>query len=269
MGAVPSALYQPFPMEPGRRAQLWRHHPRYRRPRHFHAEPELNVVVEGSGKLAVGDHCWTVAPGDALLFHPGQDHVLLDGSDDFELFVMALSPELAARAGGSRWLCSGGRAQLPPQEVGALRAALNDLTCVHDREAVEQQLVGLFHKASAAPATTRHVLSRRAAQILPLELAVSAGELAARLGTAPSGISRHFHADTGIRLVEYRARLRLMTFIALVDQGLSFSRAALDADFGSYAQCHRVFSRALGCSPRDYFGGLRARIDAQLDSVNR
>jgi AraC-like DNA-binding protein len=36
--------------------------------------------------------------------------------------------------------------------------------------------------------------------------------------------------------------------------------AALDADFGSYAQCHRVFRRALRCSPQQYFAGTRESI---------
>ena len=43
------------------------------------------------------------------------------------------------------------------------------------------------------------------------------------------------------------------------------SAAALDADFGSYAQCHRTFQRALGCSPRDYFDGNRSVIDSATD----
>ena len=62
-------------------------------------------------------------------------------------------------------------------------------------------------------------------------------------------------------LVELRSRLKLSEFVRLVDAGQSFTAAALQADFGSYAQCHRVFRRFTGCQPRAYFAGARAEID--------
>jgi hypothetical protein len=45
---VTASLYQPFPMQPGHRAQAWRHQPAFLRPRHFHEEPELNLVTRGT-----------------------------------------------------------------------------------------------------------------------------------------------------------------------------------------------------------------------------
>jgi AraC-like DNA-binding protein len=53
-----------------------------------------------------------------------------------------------------------------------------------------------------------------------------------------------------------------MHFVRLVDEGASLSSAALEAEFGSYAQFHRAFQRALGCSPRDYFRGARCAVEA-------
>jgi hypothetical protein len=29
--------------------------------------------------------------------------------------------------------------------------------------------------------------------------------------------------------------------------------AVLDAGFGSYSQCHRIFQRTFGCTPRSFF----------------
>jgi mannose-6-phosphate isomerase-like protein (cupin superfamily) len=80
-------------MLPGRRAQVWRHDPAFRRPRHFHEEPEINLVVRGRATLGVGDRVVSVGAGDLLLFLPGQDHVLLGSGQDLELFVVALHPE--------------------------------------------------------------------------------------------------------------------------------------------------------------------------------
>ena len=52
-----------------------------------------------------------------------------------------------------------------------------------------------------------------------------------------------------------------MRFIDLVDRGSPFTRAALEADFGSYAQCHRIFRRTLRCSPQAYFAGARTQLN--------
>jgi AraC-like DNA-binding protein len=248
-------------MPAGRRAQAWRHQPAFRRPRHFHAEPEINLVVRGLALVAVGDRTVAVSSGQMLCFQPGQDHVLLDSSDDLELFVFALRPELAERTLKSRTPYST-TFELTGPELGAVAAELLGLGEVRDAAAIEERLANLFSLAiDRAPKI--HVRSRRALEYLRSEHDLTEASLAQRLRTAPSGLSRRFHGDLGMTLVEYRARLRLMRFVELVDQGEPLSRAALEAEFGSYAQCHRVFRRALGCAPRDYFHGMRAEVDRE------
>jgi AraC-like DNA-binding protein len=54
--------------------------------------------------------------------------------------------------------------------------------------------------------------------------------------------------------VQYRNTLRALEFLRLsepVDANLT--RAAIEAGFGSYSQCHRVFRSLFGLSPREYF----------------
>ena len=92
-------LYQPFPMLAGRRAQAWRHQPAFRRPRHFHDEPEVNILLRGRCTMGIGERTVALGPGDVVFFQPGQDHALLDESADLDLFVLAVSPELADRVG--------------------------------------------------------------------------------------------------------------------------------------------------------------------------
>lgn len=254
------SLFQPFPMLAGRRAQIWRHQPAFRRPRHFHSEPELNVVTQGTCVLGVGDRRILVSAGQMLFFEPGQDHELLEASDDLELFVLALRVELAERALGARTLCSIPKSAIATDELPSIDAELSGLGDVRDASTVERRLAEIFGRA-VARAPKAHVRSHRAVASMCSNRDASEGELARRLGAAPSDLSRRVHADLGVTLVEYRARLRLMHFVKLVDLGASLSRAALDADFGSYAQCHRVFRRILQCAPRDYFAGVRDRLD--------
>lgn len=258
-----SPLYQPFPMLAGRRAQVWQHQPQYRRPRHFHEEPEINLVLAGTALLGVGDHVLSLSRGDLVFLHPGQDHELLEASPDLDLFVMALTPELAERAWGKGAPTSTAHLTLQGGELAATAELLLHLRETRDGAALERELGDVFERGCGRLAKM-HVSSRRALFTVRKDPALSGHELAERLRTTPSELSRRFHRDLGVSFVEYRARLRLMRFIRLVDAGASFSHAALEADFGSYVQCHRVFGRTLGCAPREYFASLRAGIDARV-----
>ncbi|MFL5303754.1 MAG: helix-turn-helix domain-containing protein, partial [Polyangia bacterium] len=59
--------------------------------------------------------------------------------------------------------------------------------------------------------------------------------------------------EMGMSLVEYRNRVRLDRFGALLENGRNnLLEAALDAGFGSYAQFHRVFRALRHAAPREY-----------------
>lgn len=254
-------MFQPFPMLSGREAQVWRHQPAYWRPRHFHDEPEINLVVAGTARIAVGDRIIELCAGELVLFEPGQDHALLAASPDLELFVVALRPHLAERVRGARPTVFKDKIMLAEPELPGVCERLAAVGDLQDRASVEREVSSLFVAVGSLGSTCR-ASSRRALGRVRASPEVSAAALAHSLRIAPAQVSREFHRELGLTLVEYRARVRLMRFIALVDAGASFSSAAMDADFGSYTQCHRVFHRVLGCSPSDYFGGARVVVDA-------
>ena len=254
------SLFQPFPMLPKRRAQAWRHQPTYRRPRHFHSEPELNVVCRGSALVGLGDSVVALGTGDVLLFHPGQDHVLLEGSIDLELWVVALRPDLAAKACETLARVASVPRQLEPSALAALDDELASLASVADANAVESRLALVFEQLQRR-LSPNHVLSRLALEHVKEKPETAGAALAQRLGVDPSVLSRQFREDFAITFVSYRSRQRAMAFVRLVDSGKTLTRAAVEAGFGSYAQCHRVITQALGCSPQRYFAGERERID--------
>jgi AraC-like DNA-binding protein len=260
-----TALFQPFPMLPGRRAQAWRYDPAFRRPRHFHEEPEINIVTRGSARLGVGDQEVSVQAGDVLLFQPGQDHVLETASADFDLFVVGLTPALTARVAGTLPAATGCTLRWSEDVLLAAAAELAASNELVDTTTIEQRLGDLFQRVNAQLARMP-ALSRRALRGLVTEPSLGGEALASRLTVPASTMSRGFHRDVGVRFVEYRARLRLMRFIDLVDRGASFTRAAHEADFGSYAQCHRIFQQATGCSPKAYFAGARKRVDDTMSA---
>jgi len=257
------ALLQPFPMREASRGQVWTYCPTHRRPRHFHVEPELNLVVAGTATFAVGDATRVVRAGELLSFAPGQEHELIGASRDLLLFAAGSSPALAASALDSGSALAGPlHARLASNDRDTLIARCANATGEAGRD---DDVAELWHVAAwscrRAELSTPHVLTRRALAALGADPRRCRGTLAADGRSHPSELSRHFRRDLGHTLVEHRARLRLLRFIELVDGGASQTAAALDAGFGSYSQCHRVFRSTLGCAPRAFFeGALRRRM---------
>lgn len=257
------------------RAQVWSYSPSYRRPRHFHAEPELNLIVRGRATFGIGRAVIEARAGELLGFPPGHDHVLLRGSPDLEFFAIGM------RAAMSRAVLRGRertalraplRVRLAPPDFAALLART---TAVAHREGVDGQIAELwemaqslrFGKERLGGDKPPHTLAQRALELLNDEPELPRYELARKSAACPSEISRYFHRDFGITLVQYRTRLRLLRFIQRVDEGASLASAAFEAGFGSYSQCHRAFSATLGCTPRAFFAaGLRDRMENRFVS---
>ena len=137
------------------------------------------------------------------------------------------------------------------------------------RLAVLASLLGNLIEARQDPVSQRSpalrrgevgVLVRRAIATLNEDPTESAVGLAGKLSVSAGHLTRAFRAEVGSSLVEYRNRVRLERFFALVEQGGgNLAEAALNAGFGSYAQFHRVFRRFVGVTPREYLLGARPR----------
>ncbi|MBN1607141.1 MAG: helix-turn-helix domain-containing protein [Polyangiaceae bacterium] len=264
-------LYQPFPIATQARAHIWHHVPATRRPRHFHAEPELNLVTAGSGAFGMGEKVLPVVAGDLLWWPPGQDHVLADASPDFDLFVIGVTADFSLRVltGTPDVGCVG------PIQIRLASPALAEMEAVcaaphsaADVPAIERKVGDLWRKAHALRRAVHsiHVVTRRTMVSLYERPELARSDVARLVRAYPTEISRYFHGDMGMTLSAFRSRLRLLRFIQAVDDGAeSLLTAALGAGFGSYSQCHRIFQRTLGCSPRLFFEtSLRDRMQDAL-----
>jgi AraC-like DNA-binding protein len=257
---VAEALYQPFPIPGAARGHVWHHVPATRRPRHFHAEPELNLAAAGHAVFGVGEATISVSAGDLLWWPPGQDHFLLEASPDLDLYVIGVTPAFSEQvlAGGASG-ASGGVAQLQLEgdALTRLRAACAAEVGGADTGAVERHVGDLWREAHRLRAGIHdhHPLTVRALSSLLGRPDLTRGELARLINGNASEVSRNFHRDIGLTLVAYRTRLRLIRFIQLIECGhRNFLAAAIDAGFGSYSQCHRAFQQAFDCTPRVFFG---------------
>ena len=254
------ALYQPFPIPGAARGHVWHHVPATRRPRHFHAEPELNLIAAGSAMFGFGEASISVSAGDLLWWPPGQDHVLLDATPDLDLYVIGVTPAFSEQVLADRVATAPGgaaRLRLDPDALASLRTACAAHMDGGDSAAVERHVGDLWREAHGLRARIpdQHPLTVRALSSLLGRPELKRGELARLIHGNASEVSRYFHRDIGLTLVAYRTRLRLIRFIQLVEGGdRSFLTAAIEAGFGSYSQCHRVFQQAFGSTPRVFFG---------------
>lgn len=277
--ASSGALYQSFlPLSDEARSHVWKFSWQYggRRPRHFHAEPELNLIVSGSATFGVGDEIISATAGDLLGFPPGQDHVLLETSSDLYLFAIGVEPRLSDNV-----LRKDRAVAMTPLHTrlnsGNFKALTKRAELIVDRSGIDQLGAELWEHAnwvrnqeSNRCQSQPHVLTRRALTLMMEDVQLSRDDLARHVRGAPSAISRYFHQDLGLPLVQYRMRLRLMHYIRLIDGKTgNLTTAAKLAGFGSYSQCHRVFQSELGCSPREFFytdtrGKMQMVYDPQL-----
>jgi len=258
------ALYQRFLPEAKRSAaHVWKFSWEFggRRPRHFHDEPELNLIVAGSARFGIGDATIEARAGELLAFPAGQDHALLEASPDLYLFAIGVSPKLSAEVLGAERHNAAvpAHVRLPASELKQVVARAGALV---DRLGMEQQTAELWERVSWLKqrhathlGSSLHVLTRRALALLADEPQLEREALAKAARGSPYALSRYFHKNLGTTLVQYRARLRLLRMIRSFDEGeRDLKDAASGAGFGSYSQCHRVFHAELGCSPRAFFG---------------
>ncbi|MGC4063961.1 MAG: helix-turn-helix transcriptional regulator [Polyangiaceae bacterium] len=253
------AIYQPFPTAPTARGQIWQHRPSTRRPRHFHAEPEFNLIVNGVGTFGVGERELRVEAGDLLWWTPGQDHELLRASEDFGLYVVGVTPDFSARVLGTspHEMHRGAQVtRLAPEQLAQLLAACQAHPASLDGTVVENSVGNFWQRAHGMRNSTSsaHTLTQRSLRCVRERPGLQRSEVAELTRACPSEISRYFHRDMGMTLGSYRTRIRLLRFIQLVDSGAhTLLSASQEAGFGSYSQCHRVFLQIFDCSPRTYF----------------
>lgn len=238
---------------------------------HHHAELEFNLITRGAGHYLLANRKYQVRRGDLLWLFPAQEHLLIDRSPDFEMWIAVFKPKAIRRFATdpnaavlklpdpSGVYCR----RLPREDLSFFEAILRDVAEAHDSPGLFNAGLGYalldawrrFEKAADVPTRDVHPAVEKAARLIRADsTTLSVDQLAHRAGLSPGRLSRLFKQQTGIALVDFRNRRRLNRFRELYGAGLrrTMMDAALEAGFGSYPQFHRVFKRAFGCSPSTY-----------------
>ncbi|MBA3687158.1 MAG: helix-turn-helix domain-containing protein, partial [Planctomycetes bacterium] len=207
---------------------------------------------------------------------PAQDAGWIARSPDFQVSTVVWPRALidAAVAAGADALLAQPSASvlarmLSGETTRALAPLLGDLALQDDGQVVADglryALSRLWHAWRQAPVDLPvravHPAVANAARLLRHSVdALDASALGASVGLSADHLGRSFSEQLGVSLVDYRNGQCLDRLLASLHAGeRNLELAARAAGFGSYAQFHRVFRRALGTSPRAFVARLADR----------
>ena len=243
---------------------------------HHHDELEVNLVVAGRARYLFGSQRVSLATGSLIWLFPRQEHVLIDQSPDFSMWVVVFQPRLVGRRAGAGERKTLGlhdpgeilSRRIDPRAAVFLRSVYENASAAPDdlafrNTALDFALMTSWRAFQAArdvpPEIDVHPAVARAARLVAeAEEPASLPDLARASGLSAPRLSRLFKLQTGTSLTAFRQRKCLERFLGIYATGARYTllEAALRAGFGSYPQFHRVFRRLMKMSPAAYRRGL-------------
>ena len=91
-----------------------------------------------------------------------------------------------------------------------------------------------------------------------LQTEITAAELAEEAGFSMFHYYRVFQSATGLPVMQYILRRRLLHAIYAIHQGSTKINAALLYGFDTYAGFYKAFCREFGCTPSEFLKSCRA-----------
>ena len=236
---------------------------------HVHDEFEVNLVTSGRGTYLVAGERKVLRPRSLIWLFPEQEHILLDFTRDFTMWILVLSPEfteqmvpripiLAERDPGSVLM-----RPLPSKCVRLLDEIAQELSTGF--QPLDCHELGLawwlasawnaYEHGDSEDAGSLHSAVARAMALLREDPSKNLKTLAQETRISPSQLSRLFKRQAGVSITDFRNSLRLDAFVdrCYGARDSAMFAIARDAGFGSYAQFSRVFRRQMGCSPETYY----------------
>jgi AraC-like DNA-binding protein len=239
---------------------------------HRHDELEVNLVTRGTANYLVDGRRYVLNRNTQIWLFPSQDHLLLDQSADYQMWILVFRGELVKNACTSpdtlvltkdnapEHFCR----PLVEHQAARLRLLFDELNALKDHAprfntglayAMLSSWAAHASDERITPSFDIHPAVEKAARLIHAEEdAIGIAELGRQAGLSASRLSRLFKQQTGVTLVDYRNKQRLQRFLRLYGQGRrkNMIAAALEAGFGSYPQFHRVFKAQMGYGPAAY-----------------
>ena len=237
-------------------------------PNHFHEHYVIGFIERGRRNLKVRGTCHLTAPGDLLLFNPGENHAC-EAHDDQPLDYRCINIEPAVMAKAARELFGDDRQIVFGQPIVFHSELIEELRELHglilrgERGVRKEErfyflLEQLLRDYAAQAAEEPGEPLRAEVQIVCDYLAAHAeeqisldalGELA---GLSKYHLLRAFTKETGITPYSYLETIRIDRAKSLLRQGATPLEAALSAGFSDQSHFSNAFKRFIGLTPGQY-----------------
>lgn len=238
---------------------------------HRHEELEVNLVTRGTAGYLLGNRKYELRLHSQVWLFPGQEHVLINPSVDYEMWIAVFKPRLIRHYCSSkpnRILLQANPAGEFCRDVAApwakrlsqfcseVQAVQNDTARYNAGIAYILMSAWSIHCStdSAVDSIGVHPSVKNAARLIRDGSDCDLKTLGREVGLSSWRLSRLFKEQTGVPLAEFRNRQRLQRFLDLYQNGEQYSltEAALESGFGSYPQFHRVFRQAMNYPPAEH-----------------
>lgn len=212
---------------------------------HSHAEGQLFILWRGSSTLHTPDASWLMTPNRPCWVPPGLMHSALSTGP-----VAGVSLFLASR------LCRDLPQRLVVIERHPLLLRLIERLADGDLSVERQDhlVMVLVDEIRAAAPDRLHLPMPRDPRLATMALMIGAspddrrslGDWARQLAMSERSLVRNFRAETGLSVIEWRRRARVMRAVALLDDGASVTGAALAVGYESVSAFSAAYRRLLG-----------------------
>ncbi|MPM79503.1 HTH-type transcriptional activator RhaS [bioreactor metagenome] len=251
-------------------------------PNHFHDYYVVGFIERGNRLLSCGQREYLIAPGDLVLFHPGESHACrqCDGKA-LDYRSLNISRETMERAvleiTGSAGLPMFAQPVAYHSELVAPLRELHRMIMGQEGELRKEErfffLLEQLMEENARPAAQLPAPEPRAeieAVCGYLEEnymhAVTLEELSRLAGLSKYYLLRSFTRQKGISPYSYLATVRVDRAKRLLEKGAAPVEAALQTGFSDQSHFSNFFKRFIGLTPRQYRSIFRHSFEADKHS---
>jgi AraC-like DNA-binding protein len=236
-------------------------------PNHFHEHYVIGFIERGHRNLKVRGSCHITAPGDLLLFNPGENHAC-EAHDEQPLDYRCINIEPAVMARAARDIFGGERQMQFQQPVVFHFELIEELRELHsmilrgERGVRKEErfyflLEQLLREYATGGAEQTEPIRAEVQAVCDYMTAhateqISLDTLGSIAGLSKYHLLRAFTKETGITPYSYLETIRIDLAKSLLRQGKSPAEAGLTAGFSDQSHFSNAFKRFIGLTPGQY-----------------
>jgi len=236
-------------------------------PSHFHEHYVVGFIERGQRNLCCRGERYKTAPGDLLLFNPGENHACEGAADQpLDYRCLNIAPDVMAKA--AREIFGEDRLPVFTQSVVFHCELMGELRELHamilrGEKGVQkeekfffllEQILREYAQVKAPSQPERRAEVQAVCDYLAAHLdeAVSLDALASLAGLSKYHLLRSFTRETGITPYSYLETLRIDRAKALLKQGETPANVAQETGFSDQSHFSNTFKRLIGLTPGQY-----------------